>query len=291
MSGVELIVIKKPRSFSDYKGLAKVFSGLKFDLFLCTQANLRVNALYPFIKAKRKIGFDSKRGRDGHSLFISERIPFKKEHSLEAFLGFADYLGIEDDSIDYQLSVNEEHLQSARVKVNSDNYLVIHPVASSLERTLKVAQYVEIIERLSARMPEVKVVLTGVSADQEFVAKVISEAKHENCLSLCGQTSVKELAAVLREAKVVIAPDSGPIHLANAVGAKVVGLYAAVPPEYTGPYGQEQNCVNKYPQALEKFLGKNVSQVSWRTRVKGEGLMDLITCDDIMEKIDQLNLC
>ena len=94
--------------------LRKMFKTLEFDVLICAQANLRINFLYPMINAKRKIGFDSVRGRDAHNLFVKETIPFKKEHSLEAFLGFSDFLGADSKEIRFDLPIGPIRLDVAK---------------------------------------------------------------------------------------------------------------------------------------------------------------------------------
>jgi heptosyltransferase-1 len=59
-------------------------------------------------------------------------------------------------------------------------------------------------------------------------------------------TNLRELAFVLRHARVVIGADTGPLHLAAALGTKVVGLYGPTNPRRNGPYGQLEHCVNRF---------------------------------------------
>jgi heptosyltransferase I len=59
-------------------------------------------------------------------------------------------------------------------------------------------------------------------------------------------TNLRELAFVLKHARVVIGADTGPLHLAAALGTKVVGLYGPTNPRRNGPYGQLENCVNRF---------------------------------------------
>jgi len=73
-------------------------------------------------------------------------------------------------------------------------------------------------------------------------------------------TNLRELAWILRQADAVIGGDTGPLHLAAAVGTKVVGLYGPTDPNRNGPYGQLSRCV-KADQA-SKWMGSiTVEQV------------------------------
>ena len=276
---VELIKIDKPKKLKDYFALQRVFAPYNFDILLCTQANLRINFIYPFIKAKRKIGFDSKRGRDLQKIFINESISFKKEHSVNAFLGFSDYLGINSNEINFNLPYQEEDVGQLPI----GEFITIHPKASSLQRTWPTEYYIELTNKFKAQY-NIPIVLTGIPSDKDICDRIEKESE-ANIINLCGKTSLNGLKNVFLKSNVVIAPDSGPAHMAAALNTPVIGLYTAVPPEYTGPFGQIENCINAYPRALEKYFHKTPNEVPWRFRVKEDDMMELISVDEVFQKL------
>ena len=93
-------------------------------------------------------------------------------------------------------------------------------------------------------------------------------------------------AALLAEADFVICPDSGPAHMATALGTSVVGLYATSNPTRTGPYLSQKYTINRYPDAISRYLDKNVADLRWGQRVRHPDAMDLITVADVVKKID-----
>lgn len=286
IKGIKIVEINKPKSLKDYLRLRRKLKEFEFDILLCTQTSLRINLLYPMIKAKRKIGFDSERASDGHRFFINESIPFKQEHSLDGLLGFAKYLGCEDNAVEFNLPISDESKAWFKNESLNENIIVIHPKASSVQRTGSPKFYGELIDMIQEKFTH-QVLITGAGGDIDLVNEITSHCKKAP-KTYCGKTNLKQLAALLSHASLVIAPDSGPIHLAQASGAKTLGLYAAVPPEYTGPYEQTENCVNAYPQAVEKFLGIEPAQVPWRTRIKFDGIMDLISVDQVIKKMTNI---
>ena len=280
IKGVETIVVDKPRTFKDYLKLIKKLRAIEFDLFLCTQANLRVNVLFPFIRAKRKIGFDSRRGRDAHHLFVPEEISYRREHALKAFLGFLDHLEVSyDNSIEYKIPITP-HEDEWFLKTGFQNYICIHPKASHEYRTWPIERYIE-LTKLFVNNHDVKVILTGTSADFDFCERIRTSLKSDQVINMANKTSLLELAKLYKESSLVIAPDSGPIHLANAVGAKVIGLYVSLPSSFTGPYGQEEYCIDKYKEAAQRFLKLSSEEVPWRKRVSEKSMMKLIKVSEV----------
>ena len=111
-------------------------------------------------------------------------------------------------------------------------------------------------------------------------------AANSNVDDLAGATTLKQLAALIAEADLVICPDSGPAHMATALGTTVIGLYATSNPARTGPYLSQKYTINRYPDAIVRSLGKNVADLRWGQRVRHPEAMDLITVADVVDKID-----
>ncbi len=281
VSGIDIKVIKKPKTVLDYLSLQKQLSKYNFDILLCTQANLRVNFLYSFISAKRKIGFDKKRGRDFQHFFTTETISFEKEHSLLAFLRFSKLIGCSTD-VEYNLDLSSF---SFEIPTQRD-FIVIHPKASSPIRTWSTKNYISLINKY-IEATDYDVILTGGPGDTDIVDEVFNKCQSSRVINLCAKTSIPELGVIFKKSRLVIACDSGPIHLANALGVKVLGLYVSLPTYYTGPYGQEENCIDKYEYALKKFYQLD-AKLNWRKRVKHKEMMSLISVDEVFSKSIQL---
>ena len=113
-------------------------------------------------------------------------------------------------------------------------------------------------------------------------------ARPTRVLDLIGQTTPRQLAAILARTRALVAPDTGPVHIATAMGTPVVGLYAVARPELTGPYNSQHLVVNRFPEAVRTILAKEVGEVSWKTRVKSPRAMELITVEDVLKKLEQV---
>jgi heptosyltransferase I len=97
---------------------------------------------------------------------------------------------------------------------------------------------------------------------------------------------LKQLLAILARASVVLCPDSGPAHMATAVGTPVVGLYATSNRHRTGPYFSQHLVVDKYPEAVEREFGRPIHALRWGQRVRDPAAMSLITVADVLAKLD-----
>jgi len=117
-------------------------------------------------------------------------------------------------------------------------YLVFNVNSEAQSRRLPHEKWIELANRLLADASQRrKILFIGMAAEQQRVQKVMQGIDRQDALSdLSGKTSLRDLAMVLRDADVVVTNDSGPMHLANAVGTPVVTFFGAGNPVETGPF-------------------------------------------------------
>ena len=127
----------------------------------------------------------------------------------------------------------------------------------------------------------------GSALEMEYSSETVDSGP-DGVVDLVGKTSLKGLAAIIERAALVLCPDSGPAHIATAVGTPVVGLYATSNPGRTGPVSSQDTTVNAYPRALEQFMGKTIDEVRWGQRVRHPDAMGVITVDEVTAVIDGL---
>jgi len=109
----------------------------------------------------------------------------------------------------------------------------------------------------------------------------------EQAHNICGKDTLKQLTALLQSADLVVAPDTGPAHIASSIGTDVLGIFAASNPYRSGPYNSLLWCVNRYPEALKQFTGKTVEQARWGAKAEFEGAMEMVTVEDVTGMLDQ----
>lgn len=286
MAGIHFVVADKPRSLLDYRAFYRRFRERDFDVVLAMQANLRINLLYPALRAPLKIGFDRIRAREGQWLFCNRHIPFHDDHLVDSFLSFVEQLtGQAADAI-WDLPIEEaDHAWAIdELRHLAKPLVAIHPHASKAERNWLPERYAEVIQKSSG-----SIVLTGGdSLAERTLCQQLCAIAPERTLDLCGKTSPKQLAALLGKVDVLIAPDTGSVHIARAMDTPVIGLYAVASPKLTGPYQRTDYCVDRHPQAVRKYLGKDPERLPWNTRVHHPDAMSLIEVDDVLQQLTRV---
>lgn len=287
MDGVEFIVIEKPKNLIDLWQFKKQMSSRHFDVLLAPQASLRTNLLYPLIKAKRKIGYDALRAKDGHGWFVKERITPGLDHTLDGFLKFAEPLGIREKIIRWDLPLAAVDYEWAENHLPQQGpILVVNPAASKPERSWPVERYIAVLQHAREQW-QAQIVLTGGPGDYDklLAAQILQEIP---AINLVGKTKPKQLLAVISKATAVLCPDTGPSHMSAAVNTPVVALHAVTNPLVSGPYVFQHLVVNRYPEAVEKVLGLTMEQHVWGTHVHGDEAMKLIAVDDVIKRLAKI---
>lgn len=287
VAGVEFVVFDKAKGLAAYRELRQKLRGRRFDALLALQASWRANFIYPLIDAPLKIGFDRERARDGQWLFTNRRIGFAREHLLDSFFAFLAALGIGERVLQWRLPITEDERAWASLRVARANapVLAVNPGASKEEREWPVARWIEVIQTAQQRWGAQVILTGGPGARERAVGAAIAAAVPHNLTNLIGQTTPKQFAALLERCDCLLAPDTGPVHIACAVGTPVVGLYAVAPPELSGPYLYPELVVNRFPDAVREILGVDPTAAKWTTRVHGNEAMRLIQVSDVLAKV------
>jgi heptosyltransferase I len=288
VSGVELIVIDKPRGPLSYWRLWRQLRAYSFDWLLVPQASFRANMVLAVTRAKRKIGFGALHSRDLQRFFVNETVPAEPEHLIDSFLRFATYVGATEHVLDWDLPLRPEEHAWAKTQVAGAKGIKLAVVlaASKAERNWPVERYRETLNRVAARWPVTVVLIGGPGEDERRLAAALREGLAPPVLDLVGRTSLRQLAALLGQVDALLAPDTGPLHIAQAMGKPVVGLYAVAPSAKTGPYLEPQWTVDVFAEAAATILGR--SSMGWRQRVHDERALRLITVEAVADKIEKL---
>lgn len=289
INDIHFIVYDKKADKTAQRAFIQDLKKQAFDVLLHMQVSLRSSRIARHINAPIKLGFDTQRAKDFQWLFSTHRIaPQPQQHVMDGLFGFAQACGLTLPAKPcWDIPLPPATQQFA---TDHQNALVISPCSSQRSRNFRnwpAERYAEVI-RYAHETYNLPVILTGGSSQTEQTyGQTISNLSGIPLTNLISKTSLKELAAILGKAKAFIGPDSGPAHIANAMGAPVIGLYATSNPDRTGPYDRTFN-INQYPAATEHFLNKKVGQLSWGQRVRHPDAMDLITVSHVKKQLDHV---
>ena len=289
LPNVEVIIFDKKTGYSGMKAIWKKLSDRKFDALLHMQLALRASALTIGIKAKYKIGFNRKRAKEGQWLFTNKKIPdTASQHVLDSFFEFAYFLGIDKTTPTWNIPLNSSDIEFAQsISCKRKPLFVISPAASKDERNWLTDRYAAIADYAVEKGFEV--VLCGSPAPREILlGEKIEKLMQHSAINLIGKTSLKQLTATLRESKLLLAPDSGPAHIATTQGTPVIGLYGHSNPKRTGPYFSKDNVVSVYEQHVQDQHKKSLADLPWSARAKGNHIMKDIDIKSVIVKFNQL---
>jgi heptosyltransferase I len=282
LPGVTFHAYDKKSGMAGVKELRKQLPPGRFEALLQMQVAFRANLLSAFIPADRRIGYDRSRSKDLHGLFINERIPDRPGiHVLDAIGSFCEPLGLRQTEVSWDLAVPPSAHEWAAAQWQDDGrpVLMISPCSSHVRRNWYADRYAAVANHAAQRGWQV-VLCGGRSELERSMADAIQAQLPVPALDLVGKDTLKQLPALLARANLVMTPDSGPMHIANAMGTKVLGLHAASNPHRSGPYSDRRYCVDRYDDAARKYLGKQAADLKWGTKIEFDEVMELITVED-----------
>ena len=151
-------------------------------------------------------------------------------------MAFAAELGVTDLDAHWQIptSAADEAWAAAQIDPARPT-LLIAPAASKAYKNWTIEGYATLADHAAERGFQVLLCGGPTPLEQQMAHDIQARCQHPPG-NLIGQTSLKQLMALIKQAQLVLAPDTGPTHMATAAGVPVIGLYAHHNPERTGPY-------------------------------------------------------
>lgn len=286
---IEVISFDKKLGWKAYWQLRKQLNGRQFDALLHMQAALRASLVSLMIKAKIKLGFDKARAKDGQWLFTNQKVDKAESvHVLDGFMAFAKKLGVQDLTVKWDLKIPLAAQQKATQLITAKPTLIICPAASKAYKNWTVAGYSAVANHAIKQGYQVLICGAPTALEKSLAEQIVNNTQQQ-AISLIGQTSLIELVALIAEAEIILAPDTGPTHMATMVNTPVIGLYAHHNPKRTGPYTQLNHVVSVYEPLIIEQTGKKIDDLPWRARVKDENAMQQISIESVLAMFDQIS--
>lgn len=159
---------------------------------------------------------------------LDRSIPFYYyQNEVMRYLEVVSLIGADRVSIEPEIKILETDREEASVFINryiNKPFIVLHPCGTDIRRSWTKEKFAKTSDLFSKK--GYTVVLTGSMEDNETAHNIISLAKY-NAVNACGKLSLGGLASLLSQSELVVASDTGPLHLARAAGARTVGIYWA----------------------------------------------------------------
>lgn len=233
---------------------------------------------------EQRIGYNTKK----RSFLLTEKIPMPKRdslHRIDFYLNVIEKAGlrVEDRYLDFIITPEEEKYVADFLKssgVNEDDFLVaLNPGGNWMPKRWPRDYWADLADSLISQI-KAKVIITGSASDMTL-AKQIKERMKEKPLVGCGVFNIKHLAALSKRAGLFVTADTGPMHIANAVGAhSIIAIFGPTAKEITGPY-PDTNVV-----ILQKDVGCPIP--CYKVACSDNRCMKAVTPSDVLSEVRKL---
>ena len=226
--------------FREISSLAGTLRRIRYDCVIDLQGLLKSGILTGIARGARKVGMAG--AREGASLFLKESpVPVNyHQHAIDRYLEVAAYLGCEWDRWNNRIPVSPADRRAVEKLLadrggKGETLVAINPMAKWKTKLWKPGLFAHLADRIMTAL-NCRVVFTGSGEDRPVMENILSRMK-KRPLNLAGRTGLKELAFLYDRCGVLVTTDTGPMHMAAAMGTPVVALFGPTSPLRTGPYG------------------------------------------------------
>jgi lipopolysaccharide heptosyltransferase I len=207
------------------------------ELVIDLQGLLRSGWLSGATEAPVRVGFAN--ARELAHLFYTHHVPIEsmQQHAVDRYLAIAEALGCGRGPVEFEFHVEPDDQRHVAAQVETlGAYAVLLPGTNWITKRWPVEHFAALVRPLRERFGLSCVVAGGPDA-------VPLAAQIPGAANLTGQTTLRQLVALLRRAALVIANDSGPMHIAAALNRPLVTIFGPTNPLRTGPYGRDDSVV------------------------------------------------
>lgn len=270
----KVIVFDKKQGLEGVLGVVRQLKKINYDIVLDLQRILKSGFFTWAAKGRRKIGFDLHRSKEMSGLFPFERIlpASPARHMLDQYMEFAAHLGIPKDPVRWDIP-RRKPAESVDA-VLPEHYIVLNVGATKPANLWRPDYFADLSLKVEKQF-SLPCVLTGGPEDMK-TGEYILEKGAATLVNLTGKTSLHDLVEVLARARAVVACDTGPMHLATALGRRVIALFGPSAPGRTGPY---------FGEVIQKQMACSPCN---RKRCDHPLCMDAVTPDDVMALLGKL---
>ena len=280
----ELLVFERDH-WADPRKLVANFSSLfwfferlelaRYDAVIDLQGLLRSGVMALATTARMRVGLSTARERSEMFYNVRIEVPDKRMHAVDRYLLVADALGLRRGEPVFDLHVDPPAAERVRERLpdaGAGPLVVITPGARWPSKLWPSKRFAAVADALVATVGA-RVVIAGAEGDRERARRVRSHMNRE-ATNLAGETSLKELVALVAEADLLVTNDSGPMHVADALGTPLVAVFGPTDPARTGPYRQRDGVLR----------ADDCTPACLRRRCADRKCLKAITADMVLQK-------
>lgn len=230
--------LQKIHSFSkkEHSGLSGVYRfgkalrREKYDVFFCLPDSLSSAVMAWATRAKKRVGF----GKEGRFFLLTNN--YRKPANLHRA---DEYVSLLEQFTGKTITDRKVQIE-IKVKPRQDDLVVINFNSEATSRRMPLDKGRQLINVLTRSFKTVKFALVGSHKENEYIDQLLDGAENSNRLkNYAGKTTLSELCRLVASAKAMLTTDSGPAHLANALGVPTIALFGAGNELNTAPYNQQ----------------------------------------------------
>jgi len=236
-----------------------------YDWVIDLQCLIRSGLFAWLARGKLLAGLDEPReGARGFYDIVVPRASFHT-HAVDWYLAVLPRLGVtvHDDFV----WLPERPQVAARINtkwnIDSARWIALQPGARWMNKRWPVEHFVQLTRQLADEYAEVRFAVLG-GKDEQSLAETVCGAVPDRCLNLAGQTSLPEMIEWLRRCDLIVTNDTGPMHVAAALGRPVIGMFGPTEPRRTGPYRQLENVIQHRLPCVPCFK----SRCAWHNQME-----------------------
>jgi len=234
-----------PKAFAELIKLLRRLHRERFDLVLDFQGLFRTGFLAWITGCKQRFGMAQTRECSSH--FYTHKIPqdYSCIHLVDYYLKMAAAAGAQKGRPEFKLPEDAAAAETVKKlllerSINPGNYVVFVPGAARPEKRWPIERFAQLADKIANKFGS-SIIAVGSQAEQQYVDSRQAAVKTQ-IVNLAGQTSVRELIALLKGASLVVSNDTGPGHIAAALGTPVVMIFGPTNPARVCPYNRP-DCV------------------------------------------------
>jgi len=230
---------------------------------------------------KERIGYGK-----GRKLFLTTAVkePEGRLHQLDYFMDLMKGAGYETPAQPvYQFYFKPEDEAKAGVILSenglgaSSKYICFHLGANWEPKRWPPTHFAVLAEKIDERW-HLPVVVTGSAQDRPLFEEFLRRVKSSKVIDLVGKTPLRVSSVIYKNAICLVTGDSGPMHIASGVGARVIALFGPTDPQLTGPRGTWESLVlqHVFSGYAVPFFGKTPPPDGWLSHISPDQVLDAV---------------